>query len=423
MSADIPTDWAPVALGDLVAVQKGRKVRTSAIPKTGYEPYLGAAALEGEATEYCDPAGGVRCSPTDVLILWDGERSGLVGPGRSGVVSSTVARLTPRDLLDSRFLLHQLRHAFPWIQAQRTGTGVPHVPADLTTRLSIPLPPGMVEQRCIAEILDTVDEAIRRTEQLIAKMKQVKRGLLHDLLTRGIDDNGELRDPERQPGQFKDSPLGTIPRAWEASPFRPYGATDRAYLKTGPFGSSLKQEHWVPEGVPVITIGALGEGAFTESDLLHVSEETARSLAVYAVMPGDIVFSRVADVGRSVVVGERQRGWLISSNLMWIALDQRRASPSFAQANISANPLVRAQIRRFVNSAGRDVANAAVLNSLILPWPSLSEQERIATVCAAQEERLAREVAEADKLRLLRQGLMEDLLSGRVRVAGQETVA
>jgi type I restriction enzyme S subunit len=279
------------------------------------------------------------------------------------------------------------------------------------------------EQRRIAAILDTLDEAIRKTEQLIAKLKQVKQGLLHDLLTCGIDERGELRDPKRHPGQFKASPLGPIPRNWEAAPFRQYGATDRAYLKTGPFGSSLKQEHWVPEGVPVITIGSLGEGAFTESELLHVSEETSRGLAAYAVMPGDIVFSRVADVGRSVVVGEPQRGWLISSNLMWIALDRRRASPSFAQANISANPLVRAQIRRFVNSAGRDVANAAVLNSIILPWPSLGEQERIAMVHAAQEERLAREAAEAHKLRLLRRGLTDDLLAGRARVTSHETAA
>ena len=52
--------------------------------------------------------------------------------------------------------------------------------------LNVTLPP-LPEQRRIAEILDTVDEAIRKTEQLIAKLKQVKQGLLHDLLTRGID--------------------------------------------------------------------------------------------------------------------------------------------------------------------------------------------------------------------------------------------
>jgi type I restriction enzyme S subunit len=147
----------------------------------------------------------------------------------------------------------------------------------------------------------------------------------------------------------------------------------------------------VPDGVPVITIGALGEGAFFDSQLLYVSEATAKSLAAYAVRPGDIVFSRVADVGRSVVVAEPQHGWLMSSNLMWIAVDQRRSSPLFVQTNISAN-------------------------SMVLPWPPLHEQERIAAIRIATEGQLTKEATALGKLRVLKQGLMEDLLTGRVRV-------
>jgi type I restriction enzyme S subunit len=75
----------------------------------------------------------------------------------------------------------------------------------------VPLP----EQRRIAAILDTLDAAIQATEALLAKLKQAKAGLLHDLLTRGIDEHGRLRDPAAHPEQFKDSPIGRIPREWE----------------------------------------------------------------------------------------------------------------------------------------------------------------------------------------------------------------
>ena len=61
-------------------------------------------------------------------------------------------------------------------------------------------------------MLDTVDEAIAKTEAVIAKLKQVRAGLLHDLLTRGLDEHGQLRDPIAHPEQFQDSPLGRIPR-------------------------------------------------------------------------------------------------------------------------------------------------------------------------------------------------------------------
>lgn len=63
----------------------------------------------------------------------------------------------------------------------------------------------------MSEILDTIDEAIQKTEALIEKLKPMKEGMLHDLLARGVDENGKLRDPKAHPEQFKDSPLGKIP--------------------------------------------------------------------------------------------------------------------------------------------------------------------------------------------------------------------
>ncbi len=73
--------------------------------------------------------------------------------------------------------------------------------------------PGVVYDE---SVLDTVDEAIAKTEAVIAKLKQVRAGLLHDLLTRGLDEHGQLRDPIAHPDQFQDSPVGRIPRPWEA---------------------------------------------------------------------------------------------------------------------------------------------------------------------------------------------------------------
>lgn len=72
--------------------------------------------------------------------------------------------------------------------------------------------PPIKEQRHIAEIPDTIDEAIQKTEGLISKLKAMKQGLLHDLLTRGLDKTGNLRDPNGFPEQFKDSQVGRIPK-------------------------------------------------------------------------------------------------------------------------------------------------------------------------------------------------------------------
>ena len=71
------------------------------------------------------------------------------------------------------------------------------------------------EQSRIATVLDTVDEAIAKTEAVIAKLKQVRTGLLHDLLTCGLDEQGQLRDSIAHPEQFRESPLGRIPMDWD----------------------------------------------------------------------------------------------------------------------------------------------------------------------------------------------------------------
>src|SRR5690606_36011480 len=80
--------------------------------------------------------------------------------------------------------------------------------------ITVPLPQAK-HQRAIAQVLDTLDTASHESEAIVAKLKVVKRGLLHDLLTRGIDANGELRPPQAEaPHLYKESPLGWIPQGW-----------------------------------------------------------------------------------------------------------------------------------------------------------------------------------------------------------------
>ena len=74
-------------------------------------------------------------------------------------------------------------------------------------------PQNIKEQQKIAEILETVDNAIEKTDKIIEKYKRIKQGLMQDLLTKGIDEKGNIRNPKTH--KFKDSPLGKIPEEWE----------------------------------------------------------------------------------------------------------------------------------------------------------------------------------------------------------------
>lgn len=411
------SEWVSKPLGEIITVQKGRKVDTSPHPLDGYREYLGAGALSGSSDGYASTFLAVQADETDVLMLWDGERSGLCRTGLSGVVSSTVAKLTPTGAVDSLFLYYVLLRQFGWIQHRRTGTGVPHVPRDIERVLTVSYPRRKDEQRNIARILQTIDRAIEKTETLIDKYQQIKAGLMQDLLTRGIRADGQLRPPRTQaPELYEETTSGWIPKDWQISPLREMARPGTPHVKTGPFGSSLKGEHWKAEGIPVITIGALGEGEFLHEELLYISENYANQLADYRMKQGEVVFSRVADVGRSVVIEAEQEGWVMSSNLMRIHLDSSKANPHFLQNLLSFDSRVRTQVRCKVNSSGRDVANAEILNSILFAWPPKEEQDAIVNRAIALHGVISKEQELKKTLVDEKSGLMHDLLTGKVPV-------
>lgn len=325
----------------------------------------------------------------------------------------------PGEAVDA-FLLSAIDHGVGYLHRRSQGSTFLAVGSDDLRSMPVPAL-GIETQRWIAGLVSTVDEAIEQTEALIAKTQQIKAGLMHDLFTRGVTPEGQLRPAREQaPKLYKESPLGWIPKEWEAGRLYDKRCPGRPHLKTGPFGSSLKLEHWVEDGRPVITIGALGEGEFLLGELLHVSEETAERLRDYQLDVGDVVFSRVADVGRSAAIGEEQKGWVMSSNLMRISLDRGLVVPEFLQAQLACDARVRRQIRATVNAGGRDVANSASLNRLSFSWPLKEEQERIVSRFAGLESSRLADVVPLEKLRLMKAGLMHDLLTGRVRVPGAE---
>jgi type I restriction enzyme, S subunit len=319
---------------------------------------------------------------------------------------------------EHRFLYHLLNSRIfdDFLRLNMAGSTISHLYQYVFERFRFPTPSKPI-QAFVADTLDQLDEAIRNTERLIAKAQHVKAGLMHELFARGVLPDGNLRPTRLEaPELYKESVVGIVPREWDVDRLVSRRRRNRAHLKTGPFGSSLKLEHWVEIGHPVITIGSLGEGEFIQSELLFVGPGTLRRMREYQLEPGDIVFSRVADVGRSAVIREEHGGWIMSGNMMRISLDPEQVLPDYLQAQLTYDQVVRRQIRRSVNAGGREVANSAILNGLWFAWPCPDEQFRAMRRVAGVQAILRRERAHADKLRQMKQGLMRDLLTGTVRM-------
>lgn len=354
----------------------------------------------------------------DVLIGMDGDFNVVRWKNVDALLNQRILKVQSSDAsrVDTNYLFHWLKPFIEKVHTVTAATTVKHLSTKDIAKAVVEFPDSHVQQK-VARVLDTVDNAIEETESLIAKYQQIKAGLMHDLFTRGVTADGKLRPPREQaPELYHETPIGWIPKEWQTSGLKSKAVPGIPHLRTGPFGSSLKGEHWVEVGHPVITIGALGEGEFIESELLYVGDFDARRLKEFQLKPGEVVFSRVADVGRSVVVRDEQAGWIMSSNLMRIALDKKLVVPDFLQQQLSFDQRIKRQIRAKVNSGGRDVANSEILNQLLFAWPSYPEQQLIVERAAAVDDRLRSEVNKQRKLEKEKAGLMHDLLTGKVRI-------
>jgi len=288
------SEWTEESLGSLVTVQKGRKVETSDYPKAGFAPYLGAGSLTGENDCYADTEFAIKANEDDILMLWDGERSGLVGHKLNGVVSSTVSKLTPNTKIGSDYLYFYLLFNFDWIQGRRTGTGVPHVPKDLARILEVSYPKCKRTQFKISSILSAIDRVIEKTESLIAKYQKIKAGLMHDLFTRGVTADGKLRPPREQaPELYQKTVLGWIPNEWKIVRMVDLAEDRKGATTIGPFGSDLVATDYRLEGVPVVFVRDVKESGFEWNSETYVSDMKARQLKAHSVKTGEVLVTKM----------------------------------------------------------------------------------------------------------------------------------
>ena len=410
-----------IPLESLADIVMGQSPDSSAI---NYEekglPFLQGCAEFGctspIATSYCDPP--LRVSKAGSLLIsvrapvgkqnWS-DQLYCIGRG----LASIRAKSGPED---ARFLRYAIEQNSLFLHRRSQGSTFAAVGSKDLDLLPIPEFSSSAREK-IGRILATIERAIERAEALIEKYQQIKAGLMHDLFTRGIGADGHLRPPPNErPELYRETPLGLIPVTWDCANLSGKAKPGVPVIRTGPFGSSLKGEHWVKDGVPVITIGSLGDGVFNESELLFVNNVDANRLSAFCLKLGDVVFSRVADVGRSVAISEDNVGWIMSSNLMRISLDPNQVLPQYLQYQLSSDSRIRTQIRRKVNSSGRDVANSEILGSLLFLWPSASEQDAIVRRADAVSQHVQQETEQKKKLEKLKSGLMCDLLTGRMTV-------
>lgn len=371
----------------MVADEEWAVLKTTAITWQGWNPrahkvlpksFWGKSALEVQRGDVLVTKAGPR-DRVAVVVHVDGDSRHLIVSGKMIGLRPRRSAVVPLFLAGAI----SLRRPQSYIHARTTGMAESQVNFAnrvlLETRVRIP---ELDEQTRIAAVLDTVDEAIAKTEAVIAKLRQVRAGLLHDLLTRGLDHNGQVRDPIAHPEQFQDSPLGRIPKEWRASP--------------------LGRECPLQRGFD-ITVSEQRSG-----DVPVVSSSGVNSFHDTAMVQGPGVVT-----GRKGKLGEvfylESSFWPHDTSL-WVT-DFHGNLPTFI-----ALLLQSMRLERFDAATSVPTLNRNTVHPLLARIPPFQEQQEIVQRVAELDDALTKEESWDRKLGLLKSGLMTDLLTGRVCV-------
>jgi len=426
--SQLPDGWREVSLG-LVA-----DVRFSSVDKLTYpseEPvrlcnyidvynndyitgdleFMRASATQPEISRF-----GLQVG--DVLITKDSETPDEIGiPAVVDYAASDLvcgyhlALIRPKkDEVDPTFLAKQLLHHRLARYFGRQANGLTRYGLPIGAVVNAPLwLPTIDEQKAIGAVLDTVDEAIAKTEAVIAKLKQVRAGLLHDLLTRGLDEHGQLRDPIAHPEQFKDSPLGRIPKEWEV--VRLGGQAQ--FITSGSRGWA---RYYSDEGALFLRIGNLTRERIDLrlEDVVRVHPPLGSEGARTRVQSGDILISITADLGIIGVIPKSFEEAYVNQHIALVRPVQG-VCPRWIGRYLSFGPT--AMFFRMLNDTGAKAGmNLPSIESLLLAIPTHEEQDYATTVLDAMDTNITEQLRFAAKLQHLKSALMSDLLTGRVRV-------
>lgn len=325
-------------------------------------------------------------------------------------------RIVDEEKLDPGYTLWALKDPslLNSLELEVTGLAYPQIGLLQVQNISLPAPP-INEQHRITEILDTLNDTIQKTEQLIAKLSQIKQGLLHDLLTRGIDEHGQLRDPNAHPEQFKDSVLGSIPTAWEAVRIK-----DVAKIFGGkrlPAGHAYSDE---PTGYTYLRVLDFFEKSVDPKTLMFLPPETFSALERYEIHDGNLYISIAGSIGYvGVFTATDNIRTILTENAARIELSEVMYPPFVAYQMNGLEVQRQIEIEK---GTGGGVPKLALfrIENLRIAQPPEAEQKAIAERLLAHEKVIALEEMDLRKLMAIKKGLMDDLLVGKVRVDSME---
>jgi type I restriction enzyme S subunit len=331
------------------------------------------------------PVGRTNLTDTDYII----------GRGLAALIASQISQ---------DYLHHYLVYSESGFRNNSQGSTFEAINSKELRDWAISFPEFLQEQTQIATILSTIDRAIEQTEALIAKQQRIKTGLMQDLLTKGIDENGNIRSEETH--EFKDSPLGRIPVEWEVK------SLDELTTKIGD-GIHTTPAYSENTGFFFINGNNLGDGSIhITSDTLCVNQGEFRK---YYIELDDrtILYSINGTIGN--IAFYKNEPVVLGKSAAYIKC-KKSVNARLIYHILQSEPVHRFYDYELTGSTIKNLSLAA-MRATPIKIPRMQEEQEF---LACRLDLCVYEIGQANnclsKLRSLKTGQMQDLLTGKVRV-------
>ncbi len=290
------------------------------------------------------------------------------------------------DSYHSEFVYYAVTAAVPRLKRLGEGTTFAEISKSSLGKAEVVLPIDKAEQAKIAEVLSTVDRAIEQTEALIAKQQRIKTGLMQDLFIRGIDEHGNLRS--EQTHKFKDSPLGRIPVEWDVATVDQIASVTTGDKDTQDADPSAEYPFFVRSQ----TIEKISSYSFDGEAVLTAGDGVGTG-KVFHYFNGRFDF--------------HQRVYCIHS-----FTDDMLGYYFFCHFQTH----FMARVAQFSAKGSVDSVRRHMIAKMLVPKPGRDEQAQLVNILRSSAKTIDDHTAALRKLRHLKAGLMQDLLTGDRRV-------
>lgn len=358
---------------------------------------------EKHVTDKAVNESSLKILPKGTLLLTSRATIGFTALNTKPVtINQGLTALLPKDKrkVSTLFYAYYFQRLKPYLEQLGSGSTFKEVSRSTIKNLKIPLPP-LPEQKKIAEVLSAVDRAVGKAQEAIDKTERLKKGLMQELLTRGIGHK-----------EFKDTKVGRIPMEWEVVQFE-----EVAEFKNG---LNFKKEQKGTDGILTVDVlNMYGKGIYLNLDNLYRVNVPLKNASDYLLKKGDVLFVRSS-------LKKEGAGWagLFDSWKEPIAfcgfiirgrLEKNSILPKFLVYFLRGTA---ARSKLIASSGQVAITNITqeTLKKLNIPIPPLVEQKKIAEILGTIDKRLALLRKKKNRLERVKKGLMQELLTGKRRV-------